>query len=265
MVRLCDQESVRRDFFSCIRGTAVGCQMEMALSVYEDRDPQTNAWTVYSEKGAACGGIVFSAGSLFVCLREEEGAAECAEFLQFLFPGHSFHCDGKTPELLKPYGFCVVDSGEELCLSRLSEKVLIPGEYEFSRETRSDSLYALLCQCFERFRKSQQREAFVADLFLKRRQGAKILSLSKNENLCATAGIYAVGKESSLLSAVATLPEHRGKGLAGFLVSQICEEEFLQERKVFVMTEEEYLSRFYERIGFTRNGRWAILKEKENQ
>lgn len=105
----------------------------------------------------------------------------------------------------------------------------------------------------------------MADLFLKRRQGAKILSLSKNENLCATAGIYAVGKESSLLSAVGTLPEHRGKGLAGFLVSQICEEELLQGRKVFVMTEEESLSRFYERIGFIRNGRWAILKEKENQ
>ncbi len=263
MVTLCDRDTVLRDFFACVRNTAVGCQMEMTLSTYGQRDPQTAAWTVYSREGTACGGIVSSAGSLFVCLCRQEGAGECAKFLRFLFPGRPFSCDGKTEEFLTPYGFGTAQSGDVLRFHRQSQLFPMPAGYHFPQEIRSDKLYALLCTCFEGFREDHTWEAFAADLFLKRKAGAQILGLAQGDTLCACAGIYALGANTALLSAVAALPGHRGKGLARFLVSRLCTQQQHWERQVLVMTRTPSLSQFYENIGFISDGRWAVLKEKE--
>ena len=263
MVALCDRDAVLRDFFACVRGTAVGCQMEMALSAYGQRDPQTAAWTVYSTEGTACGGIVSSAGSLFVCLCRQEGAKECADFLHFLFPGRPFSCDGKTEEFLTPCGFGTVQSGDVLRFHGQPQRIPMPAGYHFPQEIRSDKLYALLCTCFEGFGENHPWEAFAADLFLKRKAGAQVLGLAQGNTLCACAGIYALVENTALLSAVAALPGHRGKGLARFLVSSLCMQQQCWERRVLVMTQTPSLSRFYEDIGFISDGRWAVLKEKE--
>lgn len=264
MVRLCDSEAVRRDFLAVVFGTAVGCQMEMALQVYGDTDPQTNAWVVYSDNQAACGGILFSAGSLFVCLNRQEGAGDCAQFLRFLFSGAQAQCDGKTAEWLAPFGYAAIRAGDTLRYAAPAGKREIPTGYYVPPELRLSELYDLLCTCFGGFSKQQERDAFLADVFLKKRYGARLKGLCKGDRLCAAAGTYAVGRTSALLSAVAAAPEHRGRGLAGYLVTQLCREQTVQGKKTFVMTEQPSLTRFYQKLGFIICGRWAVLKETKN-
>ena len=265
MVRLCDGDSIRQDFLACISNTAMGCRMETDLRAYGDIDPQTNAWTVYSENQAACGGILASAGSLFVCLNRVEGVFDCAQFLHFLFSGSRVHCDGKTAEWLAPYGYAEAESGDILLLDKPPDIPAARQGYQKPEEIRLSELYELLCACFDSFREQQEKDAFVSDVYLKRKQGASILGLCQQGKLCATACIYAVGETSALLSAVATLPEHRGRGLAGYLVKKICRELVLQGKRVFVMTEHEILTRFYQKLGFTKCGRWVVLEETKNE
>lgn len=264
MVRLCDSEAVRQDFLAGVFGAAVGCQMEMVLQVYGDTDPQTNAWAVYSDNQAACGGILFSAGSLFVCLNRQEGADDCAQFLRFLFPGAQVECDGKTAEWLAPFGYAAIRTGDTLRYAVPAGQRQIPMGYHVPQELRLSDLYDLLCTCFGDFSRQQEHAAFLADVFLKKRYGARLQGLCKGDRLCAAAGIYAVGRTSALLSAVATAPEHRGRGLAGCLVTQLCREQAARGKEVFVMTRRPSLTRFYQNLGFIICGRWAVLKETKN-
>jgi GNAT superfamily N-acetyltransferase len=64
---------------------------------------------------------------------------------------------------------------------------------------------------------------------------------------------------AGLIGAVATLPEHRGKGYAGALVTALARKLNTKGKRADLMCEEK-LTQFYNNLGFEKTGAWAQIK-----
>ena len=64
---------------------------------------------------------------------------------------------------------------------------------------------------------------------------------------------------AGLIGAVATLPEHRGKGYAGALVTALARQLNTKGKRADLMCEEK-LTQFYNNLGFEKTGAWAQIK-----
>ena len=76
-----------------------------------------------------------------------------------------------------------------------------------------------------------------------------------------TGSTMAIAPGHVYIGALGTLPEHRGQGLAGQLISHICEQ--YAEREVWLSCREE-LRDFYESIGFERAGDMITLHKEDD-
>lgn len=65
-----------------------------------------------------------------------------------------------------------------------------------------------------------------------------------------------------LLGAVATKPEHRGKGLAGALVTKLAETESKNGKRVELLCKNDSIVNFYKAIGFEVKNEWSIINEQ---
>ena len=115
-------------------------------------------------------------------------------------------------------------------------------------------VYDVLARCGLGVKK---RNDWMADLALRWRRGtAQTWMLG---GVC-TGSAVAVTPGHIYIGALGTLPEHRGRGLAGQLISHICGQ--YAGREVWLSCREE-LQGFYESIGFERVGDMITL-QKEN-
>lgn len=64
-----------------------------------------------------------------------------------------------------------------------------------------------------------------------------------------------------LLGAVATLPEYRGRGLAGALVTSLAESE--KNKRVELLCKHDSIVDFYKSIGFTVKNEWSIITDEQ--
>jgi len=104
----------------------------------------------------------------------------------------------------------------------------------------------------------KNRNDWMADLALRWRRGtAKTWILGE----ACTASAMAVTPGQVYIGALGTLPEHRGKGLAGRLISHICGQH--AGREVWLSCREE-LQGFYESVGFERTGDMITLKKEDD-
>jgi len=111
-------------------------------------------------------------------------------------------------------------------------------------------VYDILARCFSEM---QNRNDWMADLALRWRRGtAKSWII---ENAC-TASALALTETHAFLGALGTLPEARGKGLAGRLLTHIG--EYYAGRAIWLSCREE-LRGFYESIGFEWEGEMITL------
>ena len=97
---------------------------------------------------------------------------------------------------------------------------------------------------------------WMADLALRWRRGT---AQSWMLNAASTGSAVAVTPGHVFIGALGTLPEHRGRGLAGRLISYICEQ--YPGREIWLSCREE-LQGFYESIGFERMGDMITLKKE---
>ena len=107
------------------------------------------------------------------------------------------------------------------------------------------------------------RNDWMADLALRWRRGTAqtwTLGAKGSEGAVCTGSAVAVTPEYIFIGALGTLPEHRGRGLAGQLISYICKQ--YAGREIWLSCREE-LQGFYESIGFERTGDMITLY-KEN-
>lgn len=106
------------------------------------------------------------------------------------------------------------------------------------------------------------KDGFYADACLRRRQGAVIAAAEENGCYLATAGIYAQKGKNAYLTGVATLPQHRKKGLATATVAALCRN--FADKNIYLRCEEALLP-FYARLGFAlqKTQTDQILKEED--
>lgn len=64
-----------------------------------------------------------------------------------------------------------------------------------------------------------------------------------------------------LLGAVATMPEYRGRGLAGALVTSLAESE--KNKRVELLCKHDSIVDFYKSIGFTVKNEWSIITDEQ--
>ncbi|MCL2299389.1 MAG: GNAT family N-acetyltransferase [Firmicutes bacterium] len=155
------------------------------------------------------------------------------------------------------------------CGAAIAEKLPFPVEWtsiclRFSQPKQADSagiarandpgeVYGILARCFPDM---ENRNDWMADLALRWRKGtAKSWVL---DNTC-TASALALTEHYAFLGALGTLPEARGRGLAGRLLTYIAGE--MAGREVWLSCREE-LQGFYESIGFERAEDRITLKKE---
>ena len=103
---------------------------------------------------------------------------------------------------------------------------------------------------------AQKRNDWMADLALRWRRGtAQTWMLGE----ACTGSAVAVTPEYIFIGALGTLPEYRGQGFAGQLVSHICEQ--YAGREIWLSCRKA-LQGFYESIGFERAGDMITLKKE---
>lgn len=95
---------------------------------------------------------------------------------------------------------------------------------------------------------------FYSEACTKRTRGmARVWTVNLDGVPVATAGAYAITPREAYLSAVLTLPEHRGQGLGGTLVAHAAAELAQNGRRVSLLCRRELVP-FYSRLGFETVG-----------
>ena len=163
------------------------------------------------------------------------------------------------------------------CGAEIAEKLPFPIEWasmlvrfaapkkEFSYENiavASDpgEVYDILAQCGLGLK---NRNDWMADLALRWRRGTAqtwILDVKGSEGAVCTGSAVAVTEGFAFIGALGTLPETRGKGLAGKLLTYIA--AALGGREIWLSCREE-LQGFYESLGFERAGDMITLKKED--
>lgn len=67
--------------------------------------------------------------------------------------------------------------------------------------------------------------------------------------------------KASLLGAVATVPEFRGRGVARSLVVRLANEELAQGRRTELLCKSDSIVDFYKSIGFTVTDEWSLITD----
>lgn len=66
---------------------------------------------------------------------------------------------------------------------------------------------------------------------------------------------------ASLLGAVATVPEYRGRGVARALVTRLANEELTNGNRVELLCKSDSIVEFYKSIGFTVTNEWSLITD----
>lgn len=66
---------------------------------------------------------------------------------------------------------------------------------------------------------------------------------------------------ASLLGAVATVPEYRGRGVARALVTRLANEELANGNRVELLCKSDSIVEFYKSIGFTVTNEWSLITD----
>lgn len=187
-------------------------------------------------------------GSITVYADENADFEELSEFLKVV--GYSdIICNETVSEKLKlektDSSYIVKYSA---CRSADKNGILI--DYD------KKEIYSLLCSCGFSM---GSYNAFLADFCSRLNKKTALLSAIEDEDgLCASASALFCGRKSTLLGAVATKKDKRGRGYAERLVRFLAEKS---RGEVFLFCRNDGLAKFYEKCGFEACGRWAAINK----
>lgn len=117
-------------------------------------------------------------------------------------------------------------------------------------------IYALLCSCGFSM---GSYGAFLADFCSRLNKKTAFLSaIADDDGLCACASALFSGRKSTLLGAVATKKEKRGRGYAEKLVRCLAKNG---RGEIYLFCRNDSLAGFYEKCGFEICGCWAAVKK----
>ena len=130
---------------------------------------------------------------------------------------------------------------------------------------RLDDLYALLSMAYPGF--STPRDFWIFDTSRRIRRGcARIFAaLDPEGRLLATAGCYAIGRNTALLSGVATHPDARRRGYGSALVWALASKLSADGKSVWIIPVDRYAWRLYSSIGFTASGNYHCILQRNGE
>lgn len=120
--------------------------------------------------------------------------------------------------------------------------------------------YDVLASADKDFAANTPRDDFAARLLFQHRGGAQSFEV-RLENRPIAVGTLVMPPEwnYSLLVNLCTLPEFRGQGLAGQIVSRVCRESFAHNKICLLECAEQSLAHYYERFGFQSVDFWQSV------
>ncbi|MDR0531501.1 MAG: GNAT family N-acetyltransferase [Oscillospiraceae bacterium] len=222
----------------------VGAQILASWRSYRTVDPSAQFW-LQSEGQAA---VSLIDGLVLLSAREDANFDELRAFLRML-PVTRLRCDEALARQF-PY--------PPEWRSILVRFVAPKQPCGISPVTADDpgEVYDLLARCFDSM---GDRARWMADMALRWRAGTAQTWIW--ERACSASAL-ALTEQYCFLGAVGTLPEHRGRGLAGQLLGCIAQRQLAAGRKVFLSCREELLP-FYENVGFALAGRQITMKKED--
>ncbi len=118
-------------------------------------------------------------------------------------------------------------------------------------------VYDLLAQADPCFAKRHCKDDYLARLLFLKRGGGQFFQLCVQDRTAAVGGILLPeGCDYGLILNLCTLPEFRGQGLGGQLVSRLCLEAFWQGKTPLLDCADQQLERFYQKLGFVNTSEW---------
>ena len=118
-------------------------------------------------------------------------------------------------------------------------------------------VYDLLAQADPSFAKRHTKDDYLARLLFLKRGGGQFFKLCLQGRAAAVGGILLPeGCDYGLILNLCTLPEFRGQGLGGQLVSRLCLEAFWQGKTPLLDCADQQLENFYQKLGFVTTSEW---------
>lgn len=192
-------------------------------------------------------------GDFIVCLSDYSDYDEVSAFLDFQEKLSVTFDDRYSDKITTSFKCC---SQGDILMFKGTDKKLI--EYELVLPQLKE-YHELLLTCESDDFYVPQYMSFLSDVA--RRQNKEmctIYAIMSEDTLASCAMTVSQTDFSVILGAVATHPQHRKHGYAGYIVSQLAQ-SFSHLESVYIYTTIERNTRFYEGIGFEVCGRWTKL------
>ena len=123
-------------------------------------------------------------------------------------------------------------------------------------------LYDLICQADPNFKSETSYLPWLSDLTLRRKKGCSdLFGIEGVTSACVSAKGCGLG----LVSQLVTHPNFRCRGLAAKLLSHICDCLLAESLTPIIMAQNEMLTRFYRRNGFTPCDRYITLRREQKE
>jgi predicted GNAT family acetyltransferase len=142
----------------------------------------------------------------------------------------------------------------------LNTDLNLNNNYKINRAsvTDVDRLIQLMDQIEEFNGLSSNREAKVNEF--ENNNGRAYYVVDDDNNMIASAGATAENSQSAMVIGVATLPNHRKKGLASICVYELCK-DLLDEGKIpCLFYDNPAAGSIYRRLGFEEIGKWDMIQ-----
>ena len=258
MIRFVDDKKLESDYlkacsFDKVFGTINAFMFKKRLS--QDFE---FFWNLYNDEGELSGNLSFVNDTFTICAKDDFCSEELAKFIEFW---GNFDCIS--------YNMCNVSSLDRYISPScylafgniLSKPTALSSPVNYNEICKDIDLYSIYCLFKESFPKKFGKvsfESFNYDINYRiRRQQSFIYGIVKDDILASALEVMCSFDDNVVLGCLATNEKHRKKGLATSLLGHLDVD--FPSSTVFVFAEDDLVTQFYKKLGFTNHAVWAQL------
>ncbi len=247
MIKLVDKPDV---LYSFCRRDPFGTRIAAYHMAYGESMRSIMFWIQF-DGDTPVAAVCLADGAVTVCADNNADFAELNEFLSCV--GYSsIQCEKSVMERL---GFSLFTTG---CVVRFVGQKCTDTDAIIGNSEDYKSVYNILHIC--NFDGIDNYSEWLADISHRCRRGTALIrtaSMSGKSVACVSA--LFITEDSVLLGAVGTLPEYRKQGISPVLVGGLAKEMQESGKRVYLFCKHELIP-FYNKVGFEKDGEWAVFK-----
>lgn len=247
MLRLISEDRIKAVLDFC-DGDAIATRVGAYLRAYRTEMDFAMFWEQMTD-GKITSAVSKIDGDMTVCISGETDFDELSEFIRVI-GFNTLFSQAETFRYLSldcVHGDILKFIGE----SEKSETVALTVEPK--------TLYELTCRVNKTEMLDSKYLPWLSDFtFRQRRDMLRAVGIFKDDKLVSCAMTSAETADSAIISGVATDEAHRRQGFAKSCVMTLADIlKTLNKESIFVMTETEVRTKYYENLGFVKTGEWA--------